>query len=144
RPQLGRLFDPGDNAPGLAEAVVISDGLWRREFGGECSVLGHQMRLDTDLYTIVGVLPPDFRNPSSAGANPVEIYLAGGYRADPFPPAQRSTRLLPGLIGRLKPGMTLAQAQVQLATFSDSLRRDYSSDYPATAGWTLSITPLKE
>src|SRR5947209_10504 len=60
RPQLGRLFDPGDTAPGLAEAVVITDGLWHREFGGERSVLGHQMRLDTDLYTIVGVLPPDF------------------------------------------------------------------------------------
>ena len=49
RPQLGRLFDPGDTAPGFADAVVITDGLWRREFGGERSVLGHQMRLDTDL-----------------------------------------------------------------------------------------------
>ena len=96
RPQLGRLFDPGDTAPGFADVVVISDGLWRREFGGERSVLGHQMRLDTDLYTIVGVLPPDFRNPSSAGAVPVEIYVTAGFRGDPFPPAQRSARLLPG------------------------------------------------
>lgn len=144
RPQLGRLFDPGDNAPGFADAVVISDGLWRREFGGERSVLGHQMRLDTDLYTIVGVLPPDFRNPSSAGAVPVEIYVTAGFRADPFPPAQRSARVLGDLIGRLKPGMTLAQAQAKLATFTDSLRRDYGSDYPAGSGWTLSVTPLKE
>ena len=72
RPQLGRLFDSGDTAPGFADAVVITDGLWRREFGGERSVLGHQMRIDTDLYTIVGVLPPDFRNPSSAGAGLVD------------------------------------------------------------------------
>ena len=144
RPQLGRLFDPGDNVPGFADAVVITDGLWRREFGGERSVLGHRMRLDTDLYTIVGVLPPDFRNPSSAGAVPVEVYVTAGFRGDPFPPAQRSARLLPGIIGRLKPGMTLAQAQAKLATFSDSLRRDYGSDYPAGAGWTLSMTPLKE
>jgi predicted permease len=144
RPQLGRLFDPGDTASGFADAVVITDGLWRREFGGERSVLGHQMRLDTDLYTIVGVLPPDFRNPSSAGAVPVEIYVSAGFRGDPFPPAQRSARLLPGIIGRLKPGMTLAQAQAKLATFSDSLRRDYGSDYPAGSGWTLSVTPLKE
>jgi len=43
RPQLGRLFDPGDTAPGFADAVVITDGLWHREFGGERSVLGHQM-----------------------------------------------------------------------------------------------------
>jgi putative ABC transport system permease protein len=144
RPQLGRLFDPGDTAPGFADAVVISDGLWRREFGGERSVLGHQMRLDTDLYTIVGVLPPDFRNPSSAGAVPVELYVTAGFRGDPFPPAQRSARLLPDLIARLKPGMTLAQAQAKLATFTDSLRRDYGSDYPAGSGWTLSVTPLKE
>ncbi len=143
-PQLGRLFDPGDNASGFGDAVVISDGLWRREFGGERSVIGHQMRLDTDLYTIVGVLPPDFRNPSSAGAVPVELYVSAGFRGDPFPPAQRSARLLPGLIARLKPGMTLAQAQAKLATFSDSLRRDYGSDYPAGSSWTLSVTPLKE
>jgi predicted permease len=144
RPQLGRLFDPGDTAPGFADAVVITDGLWRREFGGERSVLGHQMRLDTDLYTIVGVLPPDFRNPSSAAAVPVEVYVTAGFRGDPFPPPQRSARQLPGIIGRLKPGMTLAQAQAKLATFSDSLRRDYGSDYPAGAGWTLSVSPLKE
>jgi putative ABC transport system permease protein len=144
RPQLGRLFDPGDTAPGFADAVVITDGLWHREFGGERSVLGHQMRLDTDLYTIVGVLPPDFRNPSSAGAGPVEVYVTAGFRGDPFPPAQRSARVLQDLIGRLKPGMTLAQAQAKLATFSDSLRRDYGSDYPAGSGWALSMTPLKE
>src|SRR5580693_1174910 len=131
RPQLGRLFDPGDTAPGFADAVVISDGLWHREFGGERSVLGHQIRIDNDLYTIVGVLPPDFRNPSSAGA-------------DPVPPPQRSARVLRDIIGRLNPGMTLAQAQAELATFSDSLRRDYGSDYPAGSGWTLSVTPLKE
>jgi predicted permease len=144
RPQLGRLFDPGDTAPGFGDAVVITDGLWHREFGGERSVLGHQMRLDTDLYTIVGVLPPEFRNPSSAGAVPVEIYVSAGFRSDPFPPPQRSARVLGDLIGRLKPGMTLAQAQAKLATFSDSLRRDYGSDYPAGSGWTLSVTPLKE
>jgi putative ABC transport system permease protein len=144
RPQLGRLFDPGDTAPGFADAVVITDGLWHREFGGERSVLGHQMRLDTDLYTIVGVLPPDFRNPSSAGAVPVEIYVTAGFRGDPFPPARRSSRVLGDLIGRLKPGMTLAQAQAKLATFTDSLRRDYGSDYPAASGWTLSVTPMKD
>jgi predicted permease len=144
RPQLGRLFDPGDTAPGFGDAVVITDGLWHREFGGERSVLGHQMRIDTDLYTIVGVLPPDFRNPSSAGAGPVEVYVTAGFRGDPFPPAQRSARFLPGIIGRLKPGMTLAQAQARLATFSDSQRRDYGGDYPAGSGWTLSVSPLKE
>src|SRR5216684_1629839 len=110
RPQLGRLFDPGDTAPGFADAMVITDGLWHRGFGGERSVLGHQIRVDTDLYTIVGVLPQDFRNHSSAGADPVDLYVTAGFRGDPFPPAQRSTRFVPGIIGRLRPGMTFAQA----------------------------------
>jgi putative ABC transport system permease protein len=144
RPQLGRLFDRGDNAPGFGDAVVITDGLWRREFGGERDILGHQIRIDNDLYTIVGVLPPDFRNPSSAGAAPVEVYVTAGFRGDPFPPAQRSARVLRDIMGRLKPGITLAQAEAQLATFSDSLRRDYGNDYPAGSGWTLAMTPLKE
>lgn len=144
RPQLGRLFDPGDTAPGFADAVVITDGLWHREFGGERSVLGHRMRLDTDLYTIVGVLPPDFRNPSSAGASPVDLYVTAGFRADPFPAPQRSLRLLPGIIARLNPGITPRQAQARLEAFSDSLRREYGSDYPAGSGWTLSVRPLKE
>ncbi len=102
------------------------------------------MRIDDDPYTIVGVLPPDFRNPSSAGAVTVDVYVAAGFRADPFPPPQRGARWLPGIIGRLKPGMTLDQAQAKLSTFSDSLRREYGSDYPAGAGWTLSMRPLKE
>ena len=124
QPQLGRLFDARDTADGFADAVVISDSLWHKEFGGDRSILGRQVRLDNDLYTIVGVVPPQFLPPSSAGAHPVDMWAPAGFRALPFPAPKRSTRLLPGL--------------------SDSLRRDYGGDYPSTAGWTLSITPLKE
>jgi len=53
-------------------------------------------------------------------------------------------RFIPGIIARLKPGITPQQAQAQLEAFSESLRREYRSDYPATAGWTLSVTPLTE
>ena len=144
QPQLGRLFDARDTADGFADAVVISDGLWHKEFGGDRSILGRRVRLDNDLYTIVGVVPPQFLPPSSAGAHPVDMWAPAGFRALPFPAPKRSDRLLPGLIARLKPGISLQQAQAQLAVLSDSLRRDYGSDYPATADWTLSITPLKE
>src|ERR1051325_9644982 len=58
RPQLGRLFGAQDRAAGFAEAAVLSDGLWQRLYGGDPQVLGRQIRLDTDLYTIVGVMPP--------------------------------------------------------------------------------------
>jgi len=142
QPQLGRLFDARDTADGFAEAVVISDGLWHKEFGGDPSVLGRSVRLDKDLYTIVGVLPPQFRHPSTPGLHPVDLWFSAGYRAEPFPAPKRSLRFLPGIIARLKPGITPQQAQLE--AFSDSLRREYGSDYPATAGWALSITPLTE
>jgi putative ABC transport system permease protein len=144
QPQLGRLLDARDTADGFAEAVVISDSLWHKEFGGDPGVVGRRVRLDTDLYTIIGVLPADFHSPSSAGANPIDMWLTAGFRAAPFPAPQRNFRLLPGLLGRLKPGMTVKQAQAQLAALGDGLRRDYGSDYPATAGWTLSMQPLRE
>jgi putative ABC transport system permease protein len=144
QPQLGRLIDLRDTFDGFAEAVVISDGLWHKEFGGDPSVVGRRVRLDNDLYSIVGVLPPQFHHPSTPGLHPVDMWLTAGFRAEPFPAPQRSRRFLPGIIARLKPGITLQQAQAQLEVLSDSLRRDYGSDYPATAGWTLSVTPLTE
>src|SRR5689334_4738930 len=65
-PQLGRVIGPQDKADGFAEAVVLSDSAWRRLFGGDPSVIGRQIRIDSDLYTIVGVMPPGFRHPSAA------------------------------------------------------------------------------
>jgi predicted permease len=144
KPQLGRLIDSRDTANGFAEVVVLSDALWHKEFGGARSVIGRSMRLDNDLYTIVGVLPPQFHHPSTPGLHPVDMWITAGFRADPFPAPQRSVRFIPGIIARLNPGITPQQAQAQLEAFSDSLRRDYGGDYPATAGWTLSVTPLTE
>ena len=144
KPQLGRLIDSRDTANGFAAVVVLSDALWHKEFGGARSVIGRSMRLDNDLYTIIGVLPPQFHHPSAPGLRPVDMWITAGFRADPFPAPQRSVRFIPGIIARLKPGITPQQAQAQLKVFSDSLRRDYGSDYPATAGWTLSVTPLTE
>ncbi len=143
-PQLGRLFDSRDEANGFAEALVISDGLWHKEFGGDAAVLGRQLRLDNDLYTVVGVLPADFKPPSAAGSRPVDLYVTAGFAADPFPAPQRNVRFIPGMIARVKPGITVQQAQARLAAMTESLRHDYGSDYPAEARWTLTITPLKE
>jgi len=144
KPQLGRLIDSRDTANGFATVVVLSDALWHKEFGGARSVIGRSMRLDKDLYTIIGVLPPQFHHPSTPGLHPVDMWITSGFRADPFPAPQRSVRFIPGIIARLKPGITPQQAQAQLEVFSDSLRRENGSDYPATAGWTISITPLTE
>ena len=142
--QVGRLFDSRDIADGFAEAFIISDAYWHKEFGGDPNIAGRRVRLDNDLYTIVGVLPPAFRPPTESTAREVDGYITTGFRADPFPKPFRSIRVLPAIVARLKPGITLPQAQAQLGLFAASLRHDFSGDYPPASGWTVSIVPLKD
>jgi predicted permease len=144
-PQIGRLYGPQDFALGYAPVVVISDGLWHRSYGADPNVLGRSLRLDNDPYTIIGVLPPGFRNPAPTISSDVDVFLAAGFSADPFPAPTRGNRALnPGAIGRLKLGLTLAQAQARLTAMGVQLRHDFPTDYPPQAQWTIEIQPLQE
>ncbi len=143
-PQIGRLFGPQDFALGFAPLAVISDGLWRRAYGADPNVLGRTLRLDNDPTTIIGVLPRGFRHPGPTVSGDVDVFGAGGFSADPFPPPMRGTRILKSGIGRLKPGLTLAQAQARLTTMAAQLRHDFPTDYPPQAQWTIEIQPLQE
>ena len=72
--QLGRTFDPHDTTPGYNLEVVISDGLWRREFGADARILGRAVRLDNDVYHVVGVMPRGFRDQgATSGEQNVEL-----------------------------------------------------------------------
>src|SRR5499427_7606940 len=142
--QIGRVFGPGDEAPGFAEATVISDSLWAREFGRDPGLLGRKIQLDNDPYTIVGVLPPGFRHPGRTVSTDVDIWVTCGFRADPFPKPERSLRILPGAIGLLKPGIGLEQAQSRLDAFASQLRAEYATDYPAGSDWSIEAEPLQE
>ncbi len=143
-PQLGRVFGPQDRAAGFAEAAVLSDGLWRRLYGGDPQVLGRQIRLDTDLYTVVGVMPRAFRHPGPTLENPVEVWITAGFTAAPFPvPPNRAVRMLPGAIGRLQPGLSIAQAQQKIDAFTASLAAQYPRDYPPTVRWSARLTGLQ-
>jgi predicted permease len=141
---IGRVFGPGDETPGFAEAAVISDGLWAREFGRDPGVLGRKIQLDNDPYTIVGVLPPGFRHPGSTVSTDVEIWLTCGFRGDPFPKPERSLRVFPGAIGLLKPGIGLEQARSRLDAFASRLRAEYATDYPAGSAWSIEVEPLQD
>lgn len=143
RAQLGRVFGQEDVARGFSQTAVISDGLWRRAYGADPSVLGRNLRLDNDLYTIVGVVGRDFRHPGRTVAQDVDVWAAAGFRADPFPQA-RNFRLLPGAIGRLRRGLTLSQAQARLDAFAAAIRHDFPSDYPPEARWSVRVRPLQE
>jgi len=143
-PQIGRLFGPQDFAPGFAPLAVISDALWRRNYGADPNVIGRTIRIDGDPFTIIGVLPRGFRHPGPTTSGDAEVFCPFGFSADPFPPPMRGTRILKSGIGRLKPGLTLAQAQARLTAMALQLRQDFPGDYPPQAQWTIEIQPLQE
>jgi putative ABC transport system permease protein len=145
KPQLGRVYTQQDAVPGFLEPAVISDGFWRRNYGSDADIIGRKMRLDKDLYTIVGVMPPGFRHPGRTLNTDVDVWIATGFTGAPFPvPALRSLRMLPAAIARLKPGLTVAQAQAQLDAYISQLSRQYPSEYPAAAKWAVRLVPIKE
>jgi predicted permease len=143
-PQVGRLYGPQDFVPGFAAEAVISDGLWRRAYGADPNVIGRTMRIDNDPLTIIGVLPRGFRHPGPTISGDAEVFGAGGFSGNPFPPPMRGTRILVNGIGRLKPGLTLEQAQARLTAMAAELRHDFPADYPSQAQWTIEIQPLQE
>jgi putative ABC transport system permease protein len=143
-PQIGRLYGPQDFVPGFAPEAVISDGLWRRAYGADPNVLGRSIRIDNDPLTIIGVLPRGFRHPGPTTSGDAEVFGAGGFSGDPFPPPIRGNRVLVSGIGRLRPGLTLAQAQARLTAMAQELRHDFPTDYPPQAQWTIEIQPLQE
>src|SRR5690242_19870853 len=143
-PQIGRLFGPQDFVPGFAAEAVFSDGLWRRAYGADPNVVGRTIRLDNDPLIIIGVLPRGFRHPGPTTSGDAEVFCAGGFSGDPFPPPMRSRRILVSGIGRLKPDLTLAQAQARLTAMAAELRQEFPTDYPPQAQWTIEIQPLQE
>jgi putative ABC transport system permease protein len=142
--QLGRVLGPQDQAQGFADGVVISDGLWRRLFGSDRNVLGRKVYADSDVYTIVGVMPPGFRHPGQTLRNEVEMWATAGFTANPFPTPVRNARMLPGAIGRIKSDLTLHQAQAKLDAFVANLRSEFPKDYPPEAGWGVRLMPARE
>jgi len=146
-PQIGRLFGPQDNVPGLAPSAVISDSLWRRDFSGDPNVLTRTIRIEGEAYQVVGVLPPGFRHPSQTSRtspHDVDLWLSYGFMAPSDPKPLRSARIFPGVMGRLKPGITLEQAQARLTAMAAEIRRDFPADYPAQAKWTVEVFPMQD
>ena len=142
--QLGRTFDPGDNTPGWNLEGVISDGLWKRAFGADPRILGKTVREDNDVYHVVGVMPPDFRDQGTTSEERnTELWLAGGFAAVPFPHPLRNSRFGTAF-ARLKPGLSLASAQAHIDALVAPLKKQYPADYPAQAAWTVHLIPLAE
>jgi predicted permease len=143
-PQVGRLYSRQDFVPGVGTGVVISDGLWRRAYGADPNVVGRAIRIDGDALTILGVLPRGFRHPGPTTSGDADVFAAFGFSGPPFPPPLRNIRVYPNGIGRLKPGVTLNQAQERLTVMAAQLRRDFPGEYAPQAKWSIEIQPLQE
>jgi putative ABC transport system permease protein len=133
-PTLGRTFVSEDGLPGRDNVVVLSDALWRRRFNAAREVVGTTMQLDGQSYTIVGVMPPDFRYPYAIAQLWTPLTLSNAWRDDR---KQRALRV----IARLHDGVTRARAGAELARLSDRLAREYPDTH---AGWTVAVRSLRD
>lgn len=119
--QLGRTFSLEPNADSEA-AVVISDALWHRSFHGDASLVGKQIWLTDRSYTVIGIAPPHFRGLQPGVPTDLWVPVTSEYQTEEL--GDRSNREFE-LVGRLRPGATPAQAQVELGVISHRLAEAY-------------------
>jgi putative ABC transport system permease protein len=129
---LGRTFTPEEDSPNGGHVVVISYGFWQRKFGGNPKIVGTALSLNNESYTIVGVVGKSFVTDPAT-----DLWV-------PFQIDPNSTNL--GhyffVAGRLKPGVTLAQANAELEIAANAYRRRYPDDMGPRAGF--GVQPLRD
>ena len=143
---LGRTFLPEDDTSAGGRVAVLSDGLWQRRFGADPNILGRAITLDDKSYTVVGVMPQGFRFPVQS-----EIWIPGG-KGSAVPPSlgaqfpdsdlavERDIHIY-SVVGRLKPGVTLAQAQAEMTTIGGRLAEAYPN---TNSGLGVNLIPLHQ
>jgi putative ABC transport system permease protein len=121
-PFLGRDFDASEEKAGTAPVVLLSYGLWESHFGGERGALGRTINLDGRGYTIIGVLPPNFRSLDKTDViEPIGVWVAHNKEEA----AERSARGDSVVVGRLAPGSSLSQARAEMEGIAARLARAY-------------------
>ena len=139
-PALGRVFRDGEDAPGSADDVVLTDAVWRRRFGGDRGIVGRTIELDGRPTTVLGVMPADFAFPlPGLGPGPAAFFVPLRMTAGAM--QQRGNSFNTYLIARLRPGMSVAQASAAVSTVAARMSKTY---YPAAFPVVASATPLRE
>jgi putative ABC transport system permease protein len=140
-PVLGRPFEARDEEPG-AHVAIVSYAFWRTTLGADSSIVGHTVDLNREPYVVIGVAPEGFNFPIGA---PVQFWttLALDARTSPTQPVtrQRGARML-RVVGRLREGVTLTQAQAHMASVATSLTQRYPDDSKRYPG--IFLRPLLE
>jgi predicted permease len=136
-PALGRTFLAEEFAPARSHVVLLSDGFWKRQFGGRRDVVGQTLTFDGERYTVVGVMPPAFSLTAwGATAPPMWMPLA-------WTDKDRAVRENHNYnaVARLAPGVTLGQANAELDVISKRLEQQYPGE---NAGWGGTAIPLHQ
>ena len=139
KPLHGRVFFPAEGKQGAPPVVIISENLWRGTLGADPRILGSSIILDKRPFTVVGIMPAGFRSPFIETKQEVWIPLV----QDPLFGswmARRAGHWLP-VFGRLKPGVSIAQAQAEMDAISDRLAREFPAE---NKGWTVRLVPLQK
>ena len=135
-PEFGRAFGPDEGRPGAPPVVILSYSLWAQHFGADPKVVGKTIRLSGEPYAVVGVMPARFEFP------PDYYFTPQMWTALPFD-AGTATRDYHQftVVGRLKPGVTMQQAQSEMDTIGTRLAKEY----PKTdAGWGVTLQTLRD
>ena len=132
QPLLGRAFTEQEDRPGHDGVVVLSQDLWQRRFGSDPGILGRSLTLDGRAYTVVGVMP------SSTNFGPIQLWTP--LALAPALADNRERRFL-RVVGRLKPGVTIEQANAALARVAARMERDHPDTH---SGWTALAEPIDE
>ena len=130
-PVLGRSFLPEEEAVGANRVVLVSHGLWQRQFGSDASLINKTIQLNGENYTVVGVMPPEFQFPALR-----ELWVP--LALDPVKEPWRTDRTNRNLsvFGRLKPGVTIDQANSELAIVAQRLQEHYPK---SNTGWAIRL-----
>lgn len=146
KPVQGRIFFPEEDKPGAGRVLILSYGLWQRSFGGDPNLVNQMVQLNGQSYMVVGVMPPDFKFPPAFSATIASSEEAIS-NADLWVPLTtddvplvRDFRNLK-MIGRLKPGATLPQAQAEMNAIANRLEKEYPD---ANAGIESHLIPLHQ
>lgn len=138
KPVLGALFSEEAEQYGKHHVVLISEGLWKRRYGSDPSVLGRNLEINRESYKVVGVIRPilEFRFKS-------DVYVPLAFPADQTGPQALGRQYL-DVIGRLKPGVTLEQARAEFRGIAAAIQRQYPDQYLQNYGYSLDVDPLVE
>ena len=141
QPAFGRTFTQ-DEFVSQSRVVLLSDSLWRRRFGADPRVLGKRLTTENGAWEVVGVMPPGFNYPLTAGKPTVDVWVPFAPTATDRSRASSGRNFMWTVIGRLRPGVTVAMAQARMQQITDVLAARYP-DWFKAAG-TIGVVPLRD